>query len=401
MGGADFLRLWYVGLVSFLIRWMETLAVAVFVLQKTGSPFLVAMMTMLRILPMGLFGSVMGAWAERWERRSCLLLLTGVMLATDAALCLSAARGGLTIWAVAIGSFVNGIGWAGDNPIRRVAIGEVTGTERMGTAMSLDVAANNGTRILGPVIGGALLAFSGITAVFAFATVLYASAILTLLSVAYRNQAITRAPGSVLAHIAEGIRCARTDRRLFATLLVTVIYNVFAWPFTSMVPVVAQQHLALGTISTGALASMDGVGALLGASAMAFGGARRGSGLLYLRRHGPVLRDDRRVCAVAICDARRRGPAAGGHRQRLLLDTAGNAGLSLCAAGDEEPDAGTGVHLHRHRADRVRAPRLARDGDRRAMGHGDNRNRGSGCDGADISDVAGAGQGGRVRGSPT
>ena len=89
MGGADFLRLWYVGLVSFLIRWMETLAVAVFVLQKTGSPFLVAMMTMLRILPMGLFGSVMGAWAERWERRSCLLLLTGVMLATDAALCLS------------------------------------------------------------------------------------------------------------------------------------------------------------------------------------------------------------------------------------------------------------------------------------------------------------------------
>ncbi len=323
MGGADFLRLWYVGLVSFLIRWMETLAVAVFVLQKTGSPFLVAMMTMLRILPMGLFGSVMGAWAERWERRSCLLLLTGVMLATDAALCLSAARGGLTIWAVAIGSFVNGIGWAGDNPIRRVAIGEVTGTERMGTAMSLDVAANNGTRILGPVIGGALLAFSGITAVFAFATVLYASAILTLLSVAYRNQAITRAPGSVLAHIAEGIRCARTDRRLFATLLVTVIYNVFAWPFTSMVPVVAQQHLALGTISTGALASMDGVGALLGASAMAFGGARRGSGLLYCG--GMVL-----YCAMIVAFAL--SPSAMPAGAALLLEGIGSASYSILQA---------------------------------------------------------------------
>lgn len=281
MGGTDFLRLWYVGLVAFLVRWMETLAVAVFVLDKTGSPFLVAMMTMLRILPMGLFGSVMGAWAERWERRSCLLLLTGVMLATDAALCLSAAWGALTIWAVAIGSFVNGVSWAGDNPIRRVAMGEIAGLERMGTAMSLDVVANNGTRILGPVIGGALLALAGITAVFAFATVLYVSTILTLLNVAYRNQAVTRAPGSVLAHIAEGIRCARVDRRLFAVLLVTVIYNVFAWPFTSMVPVVAQQDWGLGAIPTGALASMDGVGALLGAGVMAFAGVRRGGGALY------------------------------------------------------------------------------------------------------------------------
>ena len=234
-----------------------------------------------------------------------------------------AARGGLTIWAVAIGSFVNGIGWAGDNPIRRVAIGEVTGTERMGTAMSLDVAANNGTRILGPVIGGALLAFSGITAVFAFATVLYASAILTLLSVAYRNQAVTRAPGSVLAHIAEGIRCARTDRRLFATLLVTVIYNVFAWPFTSMVPVVAQQHLALGTISTGALASMDGVGALLGASAMAFGGARRGSGVLYCG--GMVL-----YCAMIVAFAL--SPSAIPAGAALLLEGIGSASYSILQA---------------------------------------------------------------------
>ena len=58
---ADFWRLWFVGLVVFVVRWVETVAVGVFVYQQTGSPFIVAMMTMLRLLPMGLFGAFLGA----------------------------------------------------------------------------------------------------------------------------------------------------------------------------------------------------------------------------------------------------------------------------------------------------------------------------------------------------
>ena len=48
---ADFWRLWFVGLVVFVVRWVETVAVGVFVYQHTGSAFIVAMMTMLRLLP--------------------------------------------------------------------------------------------------------------------------------------------------------------------------------------------------------------------------------------------------------------------------------------------------------------------------------------------------------------
>ena len=66
----DFRRLWCVGLIVFLVRWLELLAVSLFVYQATGSAFLVTMMGMLRILPMGLFGAVMGAMAERVEART-------------------------------------------------------------------------------------------------------------------------------------------------------------------------------------------------------------------------------------------------------------------------------------------------------------------------------------------
>ncbi|MBX6744974.1 MAG: hypothetical protein IRY87_23320, partial [Acetobacteraceae bacterium] len=66
----DFWRLWGVGLIVFVVRWLETLAVSLFVFEATGSAFLVAMMTMLRLLPMGLFGAFLGAWAERMELRT-------------------------------------------------------------------------------------------------------------------------------------------------------------------------------------------------------------------------------------------------------------------------------------------------------------------------------------------
>ena len=52
-----FARLWLVGLVVFSVRWLEMLAVAVFAYQHTGSPFIVALLTMLRMLPMALFGA--------------------------------------------------------------------------------------------------------------------------------------------------------------------------------------------------------------------------------------------------------------------------------------------------------------------------------------------------------
>ena len=52
-------------------------------------------------------------------------------------------------------------------------------------------------------------------------------------------------------------------------MIITVIYNTFGWPFTSMIPVIGQDHLGLGAAGIGLLASMDGVGAFCGAITIA------------------------------------------------------------------------------------------------------------------------------------
>src|SRR5215469_7954093 len=82
----DFWRLWYAGLVISTVRWLETLVVGVVVYQQTDSALVVAAITMLRLLPMALFGAFLGAFAETFDRRFTLAALFGAMAVTSAVL---------------------------------------------------------------------------------------------------------------------------------------------------------------------------------------------------------------------------------------------------------------------------------------------------------------------------
>ena len=269
IGEPDFRRLWLIGLVVFSVRWLEMLAVAVFAYQRTGSPFVVALLTMLRMLPMALFGALIGAAAERVERRRALVFVVASMLLCSIALALLAWSDALEVWHLALASFISGLTWTTDNPVRRTMIGEVVGPERMSAAMSIDVGANNASRMLGPTVGGILLATLGIGGAFAVSVAGYLVAAMVALRVRHRNTAALSTAAGVLERMIEGLVLVRRDPRLSGTMVITVIYNTFGWPFTSMIPVIGQDNLGLGAAGIGLLASMDGVGAFCGAIAIA------------------------------------------------------------------------------------------------------------------------------------
>ena len=265
----DFRRLWFIGLVVFSVRWLEMLAVAVFAYQHTGSPFVVALLTMLRMLPMALFGAPIGAAAERIQKRTALVLVTLSMLLCSIALAVLAWSGTLEVWHLALASFISGLAWTTDNPVRRTMIGEVVGPERMSAAMSLDVGANNASRMLGPTVGGILLATLGIGGAFVVSVAGYLVAVTVALRVRHRNTAAPLGGVSVLERMIEGLMLVWSDRRLTGIMVITVIYNTFGWPFTTMIPVIGQDDLDLGPAGIGLLASMDGVGAFCGAVVIA------------------------------------------------------------------------------------------------------------------------------------
>jgi MFS family permease len=88
---------------------------------------------------------------------------------------------------LAIASFWNGVGWATDNPVRRMMIGEVAGPARMGRAMSMDIGANNASRVVGSTLGGLLLVSVDVAGVFCLAAVLYGLALAAAFRLQVRN----------------------------------------------------------------------------------------------------------------------------------------------------------------------------------------------------------------------
>jgi len=319
----DFRRLWLIGLVVFAVRWLEMLVVGVFVYQRTGSAFQVALMTLLRMAPMMIFGPLIGAYVERIERRRAQAVVSLSMLATALVVAALAYAGELEVWHLALAAFCNGIAWAADNPVRRVMIGEVVGPERMGAAMAIDVGANNASQMLGPTVGGLVLSAFGISGAFTISVACYALALLAALRLQHRDSVAPTAGGAVLARLIEGLSLARRDRRLVAILVITVIYNVFGWPFTSMIPVIGQDSLHLAPGGIGILASMTGVGSFFGAIAIALWARQRHFTRLYV---AAVLSYMTLMMGVALAPT---APLAG---SALLATGLANSGFSVMQA---------------------------------------------------------------------
>ena len=248
------------------IRWIETIAGAIFVYQQTGIAFLVALMTLLRLLPMSLLGAFIGGMTDRLNRRTAMIIFLVTGVTTSGTLLALAHFGLLQVWHLGLASLIGGIGWAADHPVRRMMIAEVVGIDRLGVAMSIDAGANQTSRIAGPALGGLLLAMVGITGCFALELALSIVALVAALGISRAIKTKHAAPVRIFSHVADGLRAAWRDERVRAALLVTVVFNMFVWPCLSMVPVIGKDQLHLDPGGVGILASMEGIGALLGST---------------------------------------------------------------------------------------------------------------------------------------
>ena len=75
----EFVCLWTLGGLRGAVRWLEILVIGIYTFQVSGSPFVVAMMLVFRMMPMVLFGTVIGAIAENMDRRRVLICTCAVM----------------------------------------------------------------------------------------------------------------------------------------------------------------------------------------------------------------------------------------------------------------------------------------------------------------------------------
>lgn len=279
----DFWRLWFAGLILNSVRWIETIAIAIFTYRETHSAFLVAFISMLRLLPMGLFGAFLGALTDRLDRRIGLILIVLVSLCTSVTLAVLAWTGLIQVWHLAVATFIGGIGWAADYPVRRILIADVVGRYRLAAAMSIEVAGSQISRTAGPALGGLLFATLGLHGCFILEAALCLAALSCAITLRHRDAPHPASTASsMFAQVVDGMKAARHDAKLRGALLITILFNVFGWPCTSMIPVIGQDHLRLDAAGIGILASMEGIGALLGTTLIGIASRPQQYGAIYL-----------------------------------------------------------------------------------------------------------------------
>ena len=266
----DFRKVWFAGSLAGLMRWFDALAFSVYVLDTTGSALMVSFVLFFRMLPMFMFGAVIGAYAETVDRKKllhiCLVLLSLVYVVFF----LLAWSEMLQFWHIAAGIFLSGIYAALDMPVRRTMIAEIAGIEHTSTAMGLDSLSFNLTRMLGPFLAGWIFERYGLQGTLLTGIVVFLTASVMMHGVNYASlPALVNRP-SIILSILNGFHYARQNKTIKATLVVTIIMNLFGFSVVSMIPVFAREVLGLSAFPTGILMSAEGLGAFAGSLAIAF-----------------------------------------------------------------------------------------------------------------------------------
>ena len=178
------------------------------------------------------------------------------------------------MWHIFVGALINGIAWATDFPVRRTIIGFIAGEKRVGSAMSLDSATTNVTRMTGPMLGGLLYETIGLPGAFAVAAGCYGiCAVIAMLTHGGAGEgARSKASGEqegFFASLKAGLSGLRGRDGLIAVLAVTVAMNLFGFPYAALIPALGEHRFQIDAFLTGVLMSAEGMGATIGAFVIA------------------------------------------------------------------------------------------------------------------------------------
>ncbi len=264
----NFLCIWLIGGLTGVVRWFQLLALGVFTFEITGSPLLVSTIPILWMLPLTLLGPAVGVIADQLNRKILLAVSIALIIALQAIMAFFAHLGELTYPLIATASILSGLFWATDMPIRRRLLGDLSGSN-VSAAMSLDSATGNATRMAGPLLGGVVLQTVGMFGVFTLSGIVYGLCLILMLIAQLPERITPAAAPSFLRDLVGGIRFVIGDRPLRRILIITIVFNLWGFPFTSMIPIIGREYLGLTPFYVGVISSMEGLGAFIGAMMVA------------------------------------------------------------------------------------------------------------------------------------
>ena len=263
LGVPVFRLLWSTWLVANLCMWMSDVAAAWTMTTLTTTPIWVALVQSASTLPVFLLGLPSGALADMLVGRRWLMVTKFWLAATALALCAVTASGFMTAPLLLALVFLNGIGLALRWPVFSAIVPDLVPRAQLASALALNGVAMNLSRIVGPLVAGALIASAGTVWVFALNALLCVISGLVVLRWRHTHQQHPLGQERLISAIRVGVQFVRQSPGLLAVLLRVSIFFFHSLALIGLLPLLAKgMHGGDAGTFTLLLASM-GAGAII------------------------------------------------------------------------------------------------------------------------------------------
>jgi len=265
-------RLFFAGqVVSLAGTWMQNVALAWLVIELSGSALAVGALAFCRFAPFLLLGLVAGVLIDRFDTRRLLVLTQGLAMVVSVVLAIVTLTGSATLPLVFALAAVGGLVLVFDAPGRQTLTFQMVGPKELQNAVALNSGLFNGSRVIGPAIAGVVIALVGTGLCFVVNAISFLSVLVSLRLMREEElHPVEKRPETrLVAGIREGFAWAYHAPVARVVLSVITVVSLVGFNFHVLVPLLASQTLDVGAETFGILASAFGLGALVGALAIA------------------------------------------------------------------------------------------------------------------------------------
>ena len=275
-------RLWFLGqTLSMVGTWMQSVAQGWLVYDLTGSEFALGVISFIGTLPTLFLMLPAGALADRIPRRRVLLFTQTTMMLLAFILAILAATHVLQVWHVGVLAACLGIANSFDAPARQALAVEMVEDRRdLMNAIALNSTIFNLARVVGPAIGGAVLAALGATWCFALNGLSFLAVLVALLMMKLPKALQEVRTDPLTVQIAAGFQYILANPPVRTMIMLVGVSSLFGFSYAVLMPAYAVDVLHVGEAGLGDLNAAVGVGALAGSLVVASMGKFRHKGML-------------------------------------------------------------------------------------------------------------------------
>src|SRR5881398_869164 len=272
----NFRLFWFGQLISLIGTWMQSIGQAWLVLELTHSAWLLGVVGALQFLPVMLLSLFGGVLADRLPKRRVLLFTQSFAMLQAVVLWILVASGHIQVWEVLVLASLLGLTNSVDMPTRQAFVVEMVGREDLPNAIALNSSVFNMARVVGPGLGGLIIAWAGVAPLFllnaiSFIPVIIGLALIDLRGLYTRKEHIVGGKGasaprqSTMQSLREGLAYVARTPSILLIITVIGIVSLFGINFNVVLPVFATNVLNVGAEGFGFISSAFGLGSLLSA----------------------------------------------------------------------------------------------------------------------------------------